>query len=189
MSHLDTLLDRNRRFAATDAKDHVPAIPFVPHRQAYLVTCIDPRVDPAAVLGVGLGDAIVARTVGGRVSADVLRDLAWICHLHREKTPDAGWFELAVVHHTDCGSGLLADDELRRDFAARIGADEGELARLAVVDPARTVTEDVRTLLASPGLAPQVAVSGWTYDVRTGLATPVVGPRSRAAESVTAAPA
>jgi carbonic anhydrase len=180
MTNLDILRDRNRTFAHTDAKDKVPAIPFIPNLQTYVLTCIDPRVDPSDVLGLQLGDAIVARNVGGRVTGAVLADLAWICHLHENKTPDADWFEFAVIHHTDCGSGLLADDDLRHSFSARYDYDDAALADLAVLDPARTARTDVDTLLAAPQLAPQVAVSGYVYDLETGLLTQVAAPRTRA---------
>lgn len=119
MSNLDELLTNNARFAAGDAKDQVPAIPFLPNKQVYLITCIDPRVDPVDLLGLKLGDAIVARNVGGRVTDAVLSDLAWISYLHEHKTPDAPWFELAIIHHTDCGSALMADDQLRAGFVDR----------------------------------------------------------------------
>ena len=172
MTHLDVLLDRNRAFAATDARTRGPAVPFVPNMQAFVLTCIDPRVDPADVFGLALGDAIVERTVGGRVTPAVLQDIGWITHLHRVLTPDADWFELAVVHHTDCGSALLADDALRKGFADAGGYDEAALAALAVTDPLESVRADVAALLASPMVDDRVAVSGYVYDVDTGLVTP-----------------
>jgi len=98
MGNFDELLERNKAFAGTDLKDRVPAIPFVPNRQVYVITCIDPRVDPASILGLELGDAIVARNVGGRVTPAVIQDVAWISYLHEVKTPDADWFELAIIH-------------------------------------------------------------------------------------------
>src|ERR1700759_886242 len=113
MSNFDELLPRNASFARTGAKDRVPAIPFLPNKQVYILTCIDPRVDPAATLGLDLGDAIVARTVGGRANQSFLGDLAWISYLHETKPPDADWFEIAVIHRDDCGSALMADPELR----------------------------------------------------------------------------
>ena len=174
MSNFDELLERNASFARTGAKDRVPSIPFLPNRQVYILTCIDPRVDPAQVFGLQLGDAIVARTVGGRVTPAVLQDLAWISYLHETKTPDAGWFEFAVMHHTDCGSGFFADDELRHGFAAR-GYDDAELARLAVLDPSVTVPVDVATVLGAPQVSGRIKVTGLSYDVRTGLVT-TVGP-------------
>jgi carbonic anhydrase len=186
MTNFDTLADRNRTFAQTDAKDNVPAIPFIPNMQAYVLTCVDPRVDPAAILGLELGDAIVARNIGGRVTDSILADLAWVCHLHENKTPDADWFELAVIHHTDCGSALLADDELRHSFAARYGYNDAALSVLAVLDPARTAHADVDKLLAAPQLASQVAVSGYAYDLETGLLTQVAPPHARAERSAIA---
>ncbi|HEY2238389.1 MAG TPA: carbonic anhydrase [Streptosporangiaceae bacterium] len=179
MSNFDELLRRNASFAPTDAKDRVPAIPFLPNRQVYILTCIDPRVDPAQLFGLELGDAIVARTVGGRITPAVLQDLAWISYLHETKTPDADWFELAVMHHTDCGSGFFADDGMRHEFAARGGYDDAELADLAVLDPDRTVPVDVARVLDSTLVSARVRVTGLAYDVKTGLVTTVVPPRSR----------
>jgi carbonic anhydrase len=65
------------------------------------------------------------------------------------------WFELVVIHHTDCGSTFLADPELRRDFAARGGFDEAELAWLPATDPAATVRADVNTLVTAPQISPE----------------------------------
>jgi carbonic anhydrase len=178
MSNFDELLRNNARFAATAAKERVPAIPFLPNKQVYVLTCIDPRVDPAQVFGLELGDAIVARTVGGRVTPAVIQDLAWISYLHEVKTPDADWFELAIVHHTDCGSGFFADEALRHGFAAR-GFDDAELAKLAVLDPAATVPLDVEKVIESPQVSAKIKVSGFSYDVKTGLVTTVVPPKSR----------
>ncbi len=179
MPIFDELLRDNARFARSGAQDRVPAIPFLPNKQVYILTCIDPRVDPAQVFGLELGDAIVARTVGGRVTPAVLQDLAWISYLHEVKTPGADWFELAVMHHTDCGSGLFADDDLRHGFAARGGYDDAELAALAVLDPAATVPVDVEKIVSAPAVPPAIRVSGYSYDVKTGLVTVIVPPRSR----------
>jgi carbonic anhydrase len=175
MSNFDELLTNNTRFATTDAKDRVPAIPFLPNKQVYLITCIDPRVDPAALLGLGLGDAIVARNVGGRVTDSVLADLAWISYLHEVKTPDAPWFELAVIHHTDCGSGLMANDDLRAGFASH-GFDDQTLRDTAVVDPVATVTLDVERILDAPNVSDRIAVRGFVYDIHTGRLTDVMTP-------------
>jgi carbonic anhydrase len=178
MPNFDELLRNNVSFARTSAKDRVPEIPFIPNKQVYILTCIDPRVDPAQVFGLQLGDAIVARTVGGRVTPAVIQDLAWISYLHETKTPNDEWFDLAVMHHTDCGSGLFADDDLRHHFAAR-GFNDAELAALAVLDPAATVPGDVEKILNAPQVSPAIKVSGFSYDIKTGLVTTIVPPRSR----------
>ncbi|MEY9912303.1 carbonic anhydrase [Catenulispora sp. MAP12-49] len=176
-SNFSTYLHRNQQFAETGAKDKVPAIPFIPFNQLYLITCIDPRVEPAAIVGAQLGEAIISRNIGGRVTPSVIRDMAWICHLHETKTPDADWFEVAIIHHTDCGSALFADPELRRGNAARGGYDEQTAADMAVLDPHATVQEDVKRLRQAPELAGGIdrfKVGGYAYDLRTGLITTVV---------------
>jgi carbonic anhydrase len=178
-SNFSTFLERNQAFAVTDAKDDVPDIPFIPFKQVYLITCIDPRVEPAAVLGAALGEAIVARNVGGRVTPTVIKDLAWIVHLHENKTPDADWFEIAVMHHTDCGAALLADDKLRHGYAARGGHDDQTALEMAVLDPHKTVRDDVRRLRTAPELAPgidNIRIGGYAYDLATGVVTTVVEP-------------
>jgi carbonic anhydrase len=178
-SNFSVFLERNAQFASTDAKNQVPAIPFIPFKQLYIITCIDPRVEPAAVLGAELGEAIVARNVGGRVTPAVVKDLAWICHLHENKTPDSEWFEVAIIHHTDCGSALFADDELRHGYAARGGYDDQTAAAMAVLDPAATVRHDVELLRAAPELAVSrgnLKIGGYAYDLKTGLVSTVVDP-------------
>jgi carbonic anhydrase len=179
MSNFAPYLERNQAFAASGAQADVPQIPFIPFRQLYLITCIDPRVEPAAVLGARLGEAIVARNVGGRVTPAVIKDLAWIVHLHENKTPDADWFEIAVIHHTDCGSGWLADDELRAGYAARGGWDERTSLEMAVLEPSMTVQVDIAKLRSAPELMPgigNIKIGGYAYDLRTGKVTVVVEP-------------
>jgi carbonic anhydrase len=173
-SKIEPLLERNRAFAATDVRLNTPRLPFLPHRGLYVVTCIDPRTDPAEFLGLRFAEAVVERTVGGRVTADVMRDLAYIGYLVEAKAPDGPYFEVAIIHHTDCGSGLLADDDLRRGFAERSGIDAAALAELPVIDPAATVRADVERVLGDPSISPRITVSGHVYDLGTGLVETVV---------------
>jgi carbonic anhydrase len=178
-SNFSTYLERNAQFAATDAKDHVPEIPFIPSKQLYLITCIDPRVEPAAIVGAQLGEAIVARNVGGRVTPAVIKDLLWILHLHENLAPDASWFEIALIHHTDCGSGLFVRDDLRSGYVSRGGWDDETALEMAVVDPAKTVEDDVQKLRTTPELQPtikNVKVGGYAYDLGSGKITTVVAP-------------
>ncbi|HEY1916941.1 MAG TPA: hypothetical protein VGH27_15335 [Streptosporangiaceae bacterium] len=173
MSKLRPLLDRNRAFAATGVHT---GLDLMPRLQVFLLTCLDPRVDPAAFLGVELADAPVIRNAGGRVTEAVINDIAFIGYLARTMKPDGPLFEVAVIHHTGCGTGFLADAAFRSGFAARTGLDETELAAEAVIDPAATVRADVARLLSSPVLLPEISVSGHVYDLQTGLVTTVVEP-------------
>jgi len=173
MSNLRPLLERNRAFAATGAH---AGLAIMPRHEVFVVTCLDPRVDPAAFLGIELGDAPVIRNAGGRITEAVIDDIAFIGYLVRTMIPDGPLFEVAVVHHTGCGTGFLADAAFRSGFAARTGLDEAALAAEAVVDPAATVRTDVGRLLASPKVPPQISVSGHVYDLQTGLVTTTTDP-------------
>ena len=79
-----------------------------------------------------------------------------------------------MIHHTQCGTGALADDTFRHRYAERIGAEESTLLRHAVLDPAATVTRDVERLRSVPAISPRVSVSGHVYDVVTGLVETVI---------------
>ena len=171
-----SLLDRNAAFAGTGATASLPAIPFVPNQLAFVVSCLDPRTDPASFLGLDIGDAIVLRNLGGRVTPSVIEQIAYVSYLVETKVPDGPYFEIAVVHHDDCGTGFLADEQLRDDFAARWGYDSAALAELPVLEPAKTVAHDVDLLVHAPQLWSRFAVSGWAYDVHGGRLTQVVPP-------------
>ncbi len=172
MSILDPLLERNQAFARTEA--HRGLAPL-PSHQVFVISCIDPRVDPAHILGVGPGDALVLRNAGGRVTDEVMAEIAFIAALTETMFgDDAPPFEVAVIHHTACGTGFLADEHFRRTFAARIDVEEAELAGTAVIDPVASVRDDVEKLLASPLVPDRVKASGHVYDVETGLVETVV---------------
>jgi carbonic anhydrase len=162
----DPALARNRAFA--EAGGHEGAVVF-PKLRLFVITCLDPRVDPAHFLGLALSDAMVVRNVGGRVTPEVINDVAFIGQLAENVLPDGPLFEVAVIHHTQCGTGALADDTFRRRYAERIHADESTLRDRATLDPAATVRSDVERLRSASAISPRVSVSGHVYDVLTGL--------------------
>jgi carbonic anhydrase len=164
--NIETALARNRTFAA--AGGHEGAVVF-PKLGLFVITCIDPRVDPAHLLGLELSDAIVLRNVGGRVTPEVINDVAFISQIAENVLPDGPLFEVAVIHHTQCAAGALADDTFRQRYAHRIGADESTLREKAILDAADTVRSDVERLGSAPAISPRVTVSGHVYDVVTGL--------------------
>ena len=170
-ANIDPALERNRMFAS--AGGHEGAVVF-PNLRLFVITCLDPRTDPAHFLGLGLGDAIVVRNVGGRVTREVINDVAFIGQLADSMLPDGPLFEVAVIHHNQCGTGALADDTFRRRYAERIGVEESTLRERAVLDPAVTVARDVGRLRSAPAISERVTVSGHVYDVLTGLVETVV---------------
>jgi carbonic anhydrase len=148
-----------------------------PKLRLFVITCLDPRVDPAHFLGLDLSDAMFVRNVGGRVTPEVINDIAFIGQIAENVFADGPLFEVAVIHHTQCGAGALADDTFRHRYAERIGAEESMLLGHAVLDPAATVATDVERLLQAPPISPRITVSGHVYDVATGLVETVVPAR------------
>jgi carbonic anhydrase len=176
MSNIAPLLERNKSFARSGVWRDTPPLPFLPFKGLYIISCVDPRADPANFLALDFADAIVARTVGGRVTDAVIQDLSYIAYLVETKAPEGPYFEVAVIHHTDCGSRLLEDPELRHGFAERSGYDEQMLASLPATVPADTVRADVAKLVAAPQVSPRITVSGHVYDTATGLLATVAEP-------------
>ena len=167
----DTALARNRAFAAAGEHEGVTVFPAL---RLLVITCLDPRVDPAHILGLDLGDAMVFRNGGGRVTPEVIDNIAFVCQLAEKAVPEGPLFEVAVIHHTECGAGALADDHVRHAYAKRIGADEAALRNAAILDPAATVASDVDRLRSAEAISPRVTVSGHVYDVATGLVETVI---------------
>src|SRR6185312_11559769 len=109
-----------------------------------------------------------------RVTREVINDLAFIGQIAESIVPDGPLFEVAVIHHTQCGAGALADDAFRRRYAERIGVEESTLREHAVLDPKATVARDVGRVRNAPAISSRVAVSGHVYDVVTGLVETVL---------------
>ena len=134
-----------------------------PARCLAVVTCLDGRIDPLALLGLRPGDANVLRNAGARVTDDVLRSLVVSRHL-------LGVRETMLIGHTDCGLEGRTNEELH---AALPGAEE--LDFLPFADVAESVREGVRRIRATPLLA-EVETSGWVYEVETGRLREVSSP-------------
>ena len=90
---------------------------------------------------------------------------------------DGPLFEVAVIHHTQCGAAALADDSFRSRYAERTGADEAELRDKAILDPRATVATDVDRIRSASAISSRVEVSGHVYDVETGLVETIVPAR------------
>jgi carbonic anhydrase len=171
------LLQRNEQFART----YTPLALGPPTAQVLIVTCLDHRVDPAIILGLRLGEAPVLRNAGGRVTPAVIDDIAYLAFLAEQlfsgQVAADRLFEVAVIHHTQCGTGFLADPGFLHQAAGATGRSEAALAASAVADPYITVEADVERLLTSPLLSPKVSVSGHVYDIATGRVTTTLDAR------------
>ena len=171
MTTFDTLLERNRDFAA---HHFLKDLPIMPTLRTMIIGCVDQRVDPAHVLGLDLGEATVIRNVGGRVTPATLQTIGMLVRIAQgEGGPPTG-FHLVVLQHTQCG---IAQLEGQPDMlASYFGIGKEDLQAKAVTNPHEAVAVDVATLKAIPALPANLLVSGLVYDVATGLVEVVVPP-------------
>ena len=178
MGTLDSMLERNRAFAAAHSAPGtlLPSLPeALPNVKAIIIGCADMRVDPAELLSLKLGEAVVIRNIGGRVTPGLLEQIGLLGRIGQvaNKIPGGGGeFHIIVLHHTDCGITRLAGDPalLQHYFQVK----EHELQGKAVTDPRQAVAVDVALLKSIPGLPGSWFVSGLVYDVATGLVETVV---------------
>src|SRR5215831_16797368 len=180
MNNLDALLKRNKDFAAKEsaAGTLMPSLPpALPGVKAIVIGCADMRVDPAHVLGIGPGEAVVMRNIGGRIIPGLLEQLGLlgrIGEVAKEIPGGGGEFHIIVLHHTDCGITRLAGNPAM--LAHYFQIQEGELKTKAVTNPRAAVKADVALLRAVPALPSEWLISGLVYDVATGLVEIVVPP-------------
>ena len=155
MTDIDSLLQANRDYAAAGP----PRADRTPSRSLAVITCIDTRIDPLAVLGLRVGDAVILRNAGGRVTDDVLRSLAVAVHLLGVRT-------VVLMQHTLCGVVGTTDAELR----AQVGAD---LDFLPIAEHTSALRSDIAALTGAPYLSDVTSIAGFVYDVESGAVTEI----------------
>jgi carbonic anhydrase len=176
MGTIDTLLQRNHDFAT---HRFVAGLTMRPTLQTIIISCADPRVDPAHILEIEPGEAVVLRNVGGRVAPGTMQVLRMLLQVPTGASTPAGEnarppFHLIVLQHTNCGiTSMASNTALMSDY---FGVPPAELPAKAILDPRAAVASDVATLHTIPGLPAGLLVSGLVYDTETGQVDIVVPP-------------
>jgi carbonic anhydrase len=180
MNYFDSMLGRNKIFAADQsaAGTLMPSLPpALPNVRAIIIGCADMRVDPAHVLGIKPGEAVVMRNIGGRITPGLLEQLGLLARIGEvagEIPGGGGEFHLIVLQHTDCGiTRLTRDPDMLTDY---FQIQENELKTKVVTDPRAAVAVDVAALRSIPALPAAWLVSGLIFDVATGFVEIVVPP-------------
>jgi carbonic anhydrase len=137
-----------------------------PSLRTVVIACADHRADPAHVLGLEPGEAVVLRNPGGRVTSDVVRSLLVLSTVAAIDELGSG-FNVVVVHHTDCGLSRLSSPDHAPLIAGYFGVTTEEVADLALADPLTAVRHDVNRL-RSVVSAPGTTVTGLVYDLESG---------------------
>ncbi len=171
MSSTVSMFERNRSFAKSFSDADLP---LVPRMRTVVLSCVDARVDPAHVLGLALGDAVVMRNNGGRVTKEVIDELATLAFMVGMMDGDRpGPFELVIMQHTQCGAERFADPAFQHAVEQQLGID---VSVSAITDHEQSIRDDIERLRGAPGVPGHVVVSGLIYDVKTGRIVEVVPP-------------
>ena len=160
MDHdFDDLIAANRAFA--DEFD-LGGFDGKAHAGVALVTCMDSRIDPLRMLGLGHGDAKIFRNPGARVDNAALEALILGAHLLDVD-------RILVVPHTRCAMTAHTEQELHEKIGASAGRDATWQQFHVVDDQVADLEEDVRKIRSHPLIPDHVKVAGFLYDVDTGL--------------------
>jgi carbonic anhydrase len=179
---LTEVLAANKTYQRNFGEKGSLALP--PARRFAILTCMDARLDPAKYAGLSEGDAHVIRNAGGRATDDAIRSLV----ISHKLLGTGEWF---VVHHTNCGMELFADeviaDLLDDDLGTasfdgktwsnpnhRGGCAAGHFIKWHTIsDQASSVTQDVSRIREHPLVPRYIPIYGFIYDVRSGALEPV----------------
>ncbi len=125
-----------------------------------VLTCMDSRIEPLAMLGLSPGDAKILRNAGARVTDDVLRTLVLASYL-------LGVDRAMVIAHTDCRMAGGDEDDVHAAVEEAGGPDTRSLSFLVTADQQATLRSDVQRVRSWPYLT-NLRVGGFLYDVATG---------------------
>ncbi len=150
MKRLDQLLAANENYVRGRHADDSAH----PRRKLAIVTCMDARIDVFAALGLQLGEALILRNAGGRVTEDVLRSLALATHV-------LGIDAIVLMQHTGCGLEGRSDAELQQLTGADLGF-------LPITDHKQALQDDIKVLEGIDYLSHIELLAGLQYDVLTG---------------------
>ena len=131
-----------------------------------IVTCMDSRINPLAVVGMQAGDAKILRNAGARVTDDVLRTLVLASYL-------LGVTRVLVMPHTDCRMVCASDSVIHETIQSQHGVDTRSLEFRTVSDQREALIVDVSRLRSYPLFKTGVTVAGAIYNVSTGKLEPI----------------
>lgn len=143
---------------------HEPGMSGRAAKHLALITCMDSRIDPLAVMGMDAGDMKILRNAGARVTDDVLRTLVLATYL-------LDVTRILVMPHTDCRMAKSTESQVHETILERSGVDTRSLEFRTIDDPLNTLASDVQKIRSFPFIPDHVVVAGGMYDVETGKLT------------------
>lgn len=161
-SAFEDLLESNLRYSAA-FRPSAEELSGVARAGVAIVTCMDSRIEPLQMLGLGLGDAKILRTPGARLTDDALIGCVLGVNL-------LGVTRILIVQHTKCAMSA-GDDSVRARIAEKTGTDTTDLRIGAFTDQRAVLEGDVALLRAESLVTRGAEIGGFLYDVDTGALT------------------
>ena len=158
-AEFDDIFAANQAFANSFEHSHLTGTAT---RGLAIVTCMDSRISPLAVVGMQAGDAKILRNAGARVTDDVLRTLVLATYL-------LGVKRVLVMPHTDCRMAKNNEAEIHAMIQDQYGVDTRSIEFRTVDNQRNALISDVTRIRAFSVLPKDLVVVGAIYDVATGL--------------------
>ncbi len=152
------VIDGNEKYAANfDGAD----LPGPASKGLAVITCMDSRIDPLAILGLQTGDAKIMRNAGAQVTDEILQTLVLASHLLNVN-------RVLVMPHTRCKMASATESEIHEIIAKESNQDIRSLAISTIADQRQALARDVTRIRTQPFLPEDLAVAGCIFDVDSG---------------------
>ena len=161
----EQLLQRNEAYT-----QHHEARAPLPTLNTIVISCVDARIDPAHILGLAPGEAVVLRNAGGRITDAVIQDIALLVAMASRAMQRPARPEIVLIHHTDCGVERLRDAAVVQSLSGASGIEAEHLHAIAIHDHAASLREDFERLDSSPMVPAGSRVTALRHDQSSGRA-------------------
>lgn len=170
MSELETLQARNQEFISDFSGENLPIKPAF---STIILSCVDARIDPGHFLNLAPGEVVTFRNTGGRVTADIEREVAALWMMSKQM---GGNLELAIIHHDDCGVERFANPQLKQALIQKIGLSEEDVEQRVIHNHEQSLQDDIARLKASKFVPDELVISGHMYHPASGQLEQVIAP-------------
>ena len=152
------VVDANSKFVSSFEDEHLTG---TARKGLAIVTCMDSRITPLAVVGMKSGDAKILRNAGARVTDDVLRTLVLATYLLAVD-------RVLVMPHTDCRMASGDEESIHASIESKHGIDTRSVEFKMVTDQRAALAADVASIRSYSILPKNLVVAGAIFDVHTG---------------------
>jgi carbonic anhydrase len=157
---IEELLKRND-YALTNYEGR--NLTALPAQKIAILTCMDTRIDPLSLFGFKVGEVVVIRNAGGRVTEDVIRSIILAVNLLEVN-------HVIVMHHLGCALYNKSDSHVRKEMLDLVVIPE-DYRFFAIENPEEALKADIETILACKYLVKIPQVTGLIFDPSTGKIT------------------